>query len=132
MRSPFLAALFMTVAVLPLAAQTTPSPAPSTAPAAPTPSLAPQTSGPKLTAAQATAWKDKPVYSSDAKKIGEVRGFNRAGDDSVLELLADIGGFMGIGETHVRATPAQFELQADRVLLKMTSDQAKALPKVQK
>ena len=140
MRALPLVALFVTVAALPLAAQTTPSTTPATPvtpPAAttattPTPAPAPQSSGPKMTMAQATAWKDKPVYSSDAKKIGEVRSFSRAADDSVLELLADIGGFMGIGESHVRVTPAQFDLQADRVVLKMTADQAKTLPKVQK
>jgi hypothetical protein len=141
MRALPLVALFVTVAALPLAAQTAPTTAPSTTPATPpaattattpTPAPAPQTSGPKMTMAQATAWKDKPVYSSDAKKIGEVRSFSRAADDSVLELLADIGGFMGIGESHVRVTPTQFDLQADRVVLKMTADQAKTLPKVQK
>lgn len=43
---------------------------------------------------------------------------------------ADIGGLLGMGETRVSVTPAQFKLQTDRVVLTLTEEQAKALPKV--
>jgi hypothetical protein len=85
-----------------------------------------------LTSEEAQAWVDKPVYSSDGKKIGEVSGFQRGDDNKVIELRANMGGFLGIGEHHVRVTPAQFRLQGDRVVLELTAEQAKALPTFQK
>jgi hypothetical protein len=82
-----------------------------------------------LTEAQAKSWVDKPVYSSDNKQIGEVVAFKRGADNVVTEMHADIGGMMGMGETRVKLTPAQFKLQGDRVTLSLTQEQAKNLPK---
>ena len=45
---------------------------------------------------------------------------------------ADIGGFLGLGQTRVKLAPAQFKLQGDRVVLDLTAAQANDLPKVQK
>jgi hypothetical protein len=84
-----------------------------------------------LTEEQAESWIDKPIYSSDGKEIGEVVAFKRGADNTVLELHADIGGLLGLGETRVKVTPAQFKLQNDRVVLNMTEAQAKNLPKVE-
>jgi hypothetical protein len=85
-----------------------------------------------LTAQEEKAWIDKPVYSSDGKKIGEVAAFARGTNNAVSEMHADIGGFLGLGETRVRLMPAQFKLQGDRVVLDVTAAQAKDLPKVAK
>ena len=85
-----------------------------------------------MTDEEAKSWIDKPVFSSDGKELGEVAGFKRAPDNTVLEMHADIGGLLGIGETRVRVTPAQFELLQDRVVLNLTQERAKALPKVKK
>lgn len=90
------------------------------------------TAGLMLTEEQAKAWIDKPVYSSDGSKIGGVVAIVRGADDTVTEMHADIGGFLGIGETRVRLTPAQFKLQDDRVLLNVTAAEAKVLPKIEK
>jgi hypothetical protein len=84
-----------------------------------------------LTEAQAKTWIDKPVYSSDNKQIGEVASFKRGADNVVTEMQADIGGMMGMGETRVKIMPNQFKLQGDRVVLSMTQEQAKTLPKVE-
>jgi len=84
-----------------------------------------------LTDEQAKSWVDKPVYSSDGNEIGEVAAFKRGTDNAVLELHADIGGMLGIGETRVKLTPEQFSLKGDRVVLKLTEAQAKNLPKVE-
>jgi hypothetical protein len=84
-----------------------------------------------LTEEQAKSWVDKPIYSSDNKEIGEVVSFTRGADNVVTEMHADIGGMMGMGETRVKLTPAQFKLQDDRVVLNLTQEQAKNLPKVQ-
>ncbi|NJO35929.1 MAG: PRC-barrel domain containing protein [Rhodospirillales bacterium] len=85
-----------------------------------------------LTEAQAKEWVDKAVYSSDGKELGEVAEFKRSSDNKVTELHADIGGFLGMGETRVKLMPSEFKLQGDRVVLNITEEQAKALPKIEK
>jgi len=85
-----------------------------------------------LTDAEAKAWVDKVVYSSDGKNLGEVAAFAHDGSGKVTELHADIGGFMGLGETRVRILPSQFKLVGERVVISMTGDQAKALPQIAK
>jgi hypothetical protein len=107
-------------------AQTTPPTTPQSAP----PAAMTTESKVTLTEEQAKSWIDKLVFSIDGKELGEVAGFKRAADNTVLEMHADIGGLLGIGETRVSVTPAQFKLQNDRVVLTLTEEQAKALPKV--
>jgi hypothetical protein len=85
-----------------------------------------------LTDAQVKAWIDKSVYSSDDKKLGEVAAFARDSTGKVTELHADIGGFLGMGETRIRLTPAQFKMGTDRVNLLVTAEEAKSLPTVKK
>ena len=91
-----------------------------------------QASAVTLTEDQAKEWVDKAVYSSDGKEIGEVYEFKRSADNKVTELHADIGGFLGMGESRVKLTPSEFKLQGDRVVLNITEEQAKALPKLEK
>jgi hypothetical protein len=81
-----------------------------------------------LTEQQAKSWVGKPVYSSDNKKLGEIAEFKRGTDNVVQEMRADIGGFLGMGETRVKLTPQQFRLQNDRAILNLTQAQAKTLP----
>ena len=85
-----------------------------------------------LTEQDARAWIDKPIYSSDGQKLGEVVAFLRTADNKVSELQANIGGFLGIGEHRIRLAPSQFSLHSDRVVLDLTAAQAKELPKIQK
>lgn len=85
-----------------------------------------------LTEQQAKEWVDKVVYSSDGKNIGEVAEFKRSADNKVTELHADIGGFLGFGQTRIKLMPSEFKLQGDRVVLNITEEQAKALPKLEK
>jgi hypothetical protein len=84
-----------------------------------------------LTEQEGKAWIDKPIYSSDGLKLGEVVVFQRDASNKVLGMHADIGGFLGYMQTRVKVMPAQFKLQGDRVVLEMTGEQAKSLPKVQ-
>jgi hypothetical protein len=111
-------------------AQTPQTPEPKSPPPAATKPDAPKPDALKMTEQQAKLWIDKPVFSSDGKELGEVAAFKRGADNTVLELHADLGGVLGIGETRVRVTPAQFKLLEDRVVLNMTEAQAKTLPKV--
>ncbi len=81
---------------------------------------------------EAMTWIDKPVFSSDGKQIGKVAAVQRDPDNKVTGMHADIGGFLGFGESRVNITPAQFKLQSDRVVLSLTTAEANDLPKVQK
>jgi len=85
-----------------------------------------------LTEQQAKEWIDKRVFSSDGKELGEVAEFMRGTDNKVTALHADLGGFLGMGETRVKLAPSEFKLQGDRVVLSITEAQAKALPKMEK
>lgn len=84
-----------------------------------------------LSEQEGKTWIDKPVYSSDGTKIGEVVAFQRDAEKNVIGMHADIGGFWGFGQTRVNLTPAQFKLQSDRVVLGLTAAQANELPKIQ-
>lgn len=88
------------------------------------------TTGIVLSDTEAKDWIGKPVYSSDNKKIGDVEAVKRGTNGQVIELHAGIGGFLGLGETHVRVVPLQFNLEKDRVMLNVASTEAKGLPKV--
>ena len=85
-----------------------------------------------MTDAQAKSWINKSVYSSDGKKLGEVSELQRDASGKVSELHADIGGFLGLGQTRVRVMPAQFRVENDRIVLNVPSDQAKSLPAIAK
>lgn len=82
-----------------------------------------------LTEQEGKAWIDKPVYTSDGKNIGEVVNFQRDAANNVVGMHADIGGVLGFGQTRVNVTTPQFTLNGDRVLLNMTAEEAKSLPK---
>lgn len=90
------------------------------------------TDNPALTDQQAKDWINKIVYSSDNANVGEVAAFARDATGRVTEMHADIGGFLGIGETRVRVMPAQFRLMGDRVVLNLNAEQIKSLPKIPK
>lgn len=115
-----------------------PAPAEKMAPDAAAP--APRAAAPSVTSTdsasltlsddQAKQWINKVVYSSDNKNLGEVVAFARDASGHVTEMHADLGGFLGIGEKRVRVSPSDFMLSGDRVVLKLTADQAKTLPAV--
>lgn len=116
-------------------AATSPSTAPSSSTDA-TPSKSSSSStaaaAPMMTDEEAKAWINKTVYSSDGRNLGEVSQVLRDNSGHVTELHADIGGFLGIGETRVRVMPNEFKLASDRVILNVASDQAKNLPQIEK
>jgi len=127
-RTLSIATVLAATIALPAIAQTT-AVQPSTPPAA---AARPATAALMLTADEAKTWVGKPVYSSDSKKIGEVAAFARGPDNTVNEMHADIGGFLGMGETRIKLMPAQFTLRGDRVVLNLTAEQAKVQPTVTK
>ena len=117
-RAVTLAAALAAVITLPAIAQDVKSPA--------------TTAQTAITDQEAKAWVDKPVYSSDGNKLGEVLAIRRAADNKITELRADIGGFLGIGQHEIAVPAAHFYLHNDRVVLDLTAAQAKELPKAAK
>jgi len=84
-----------------------------------------------MTDEEAKTWVDKAVYSSDDKNVGDVAVIQRDASGTVTSLQADIGGFLGIGTTRVKIMPSQFKLSDDRIVLALTAEQVKQLPKVE-
>jgi hypothetical protein len=84
-----------------------------------------------MTDAEAKTWIDKAVYSSDNKNVGDVAAIQRDPSGKVTSIQADVGGFLGLGATRVKIMPSQFKLSGDRIVLDLTSDQVKQLPKVE-
>ncbi len=114
------------------------TPAPSEAMPAPSTETTPSTTaevkpnmGPTLSDDEAKEWINKVVYSSDDKNVGEIAAIERDPSGQVKEVHADIGGFLGLGETRVRLMPDQFKFSGDRLILNVTSEAAKSLPKVE-
>lgn len=107
------------------APQAAPAPAPAEIPA-PTA----ENSAPVLTDEQARALTNKVVWSSDQKNVGEVADIVRDSDGRIKELHADIGGFLGFGETRVRVAPDEFRMMDDRIVLTRTQAQVETLPQV--
>ena len=109
----------------PAKTETTPM-APTTRPAAPV------QVAPTMTEAEAKELIDANVISSDKKNVGEVAAIQRDSSGKVIELHADVGGFLGMGETRVRLMPSQFTVSNKQINLTLTSEQVSALPKIEK
>ncbi len=76
-------------------------------------------------AAPTEAWVGRTVYSSDGMNLGEIGAVT--GD----QIYADLGGFLGIGETRVLLTPDEIAaVSIDRIDLKLTKAEADKLPSV--
>jgi hypothetical protein len=120
-------ALAQTTTVAPVAPAISATEAPATATPAPAAESMPIMT---LTQQEAEDWIGKPVYSRDGKDLGEVAAFTRGDDNSVMEMLADIGGFLGFGQHRISLTPEQFALNDDRATLVMSSVEANKLPAV--
>jgi hypothetical protein len=119
-------------------AQTTPPTQPSTPPAAvaPTPKEStakqPTQTPMKLSETEAKALIDATVVSSDNQEVGEVAAIQRDSEGKVTELHADIGGFLGFGQSRIRLMPSQFTVSNKRVMLTLTAEQVSNLPKIEK
>jgi hypothetical protein len=85
-----------------------------------------------VTEEAAKEWIGRPVYSSDNKRLGDIAALQRGPDDKVSELRADIGGFLGFGETRVRITADQIkEVKDDSLVVTLTEAEAKSLPPIE-
>lgn len=74
--------------------------------------------------APSQAWVGRSVYSIDGKHIGEVAAV--ANDN----IYVDMGAFLGLGESRVLLRRAEIgSVTDDRIVLKLTEDDAKVLPR---
>lgn len=80
-----------------------------------------------LTEDEANNWIGKVVYSSDNSNLGEVSAFKLGANKEVTGLQADIGGFLGIGETKMDFDASQFSMKDDSIILNMTKAEVQAL-----
>jgi sporulation protein YlmC with PRC-barrel domain len=65
-------------------------------------------------------WIGKSVYSSDGKNLGEIADVKADTDNKVTEIHADIGGFLGFGETRVSVGADKIQdVKDDRIVLKL-------------
>ena len=141
-RNLAMTAVLATAIAHPALAQTTtvdpvvPAISATEAPTTTTPAAAPRSTeaeampGMMLTQQEAEDWIGKSVYSRDGKDLGDVAGFKRGDDNSVMEMHADIGGFLGFGKHRISLTPEQFVLNDDRATLAMSSVEADKLPAI--
>jgi hypothetical protein len=73
------------------------------------------------------AWLGRAVYSADGKHVGDVSAIAKD------QVYADIGGFLGIGETRVLLDNSQIlSVLHDRIVLSLTEAETKNLPPVDK
>lgn len=74
----------------------------------------------------------KDVYGADGKEVGELSNVLLDPNGRVRAGVIEFGGFLGIGE-HKAAVPwEKLTVQGDRLLVNLTKDQVKAMPRWQK
>jgi hypothetical protein len=72
-------------------------------------------------------WVGRYVYSSDGKDLGKIASVKRSGASG--EIYFDMGGFLGLGATRKHVAGEQVrDVQNDRIVLRLTKDQAETLP----
>jgi PRC-barrel domain len=84
-----------------------------------------------LTEDEAKGLLGRAVYSREGKWLGEVTSLQRGADNKLTDIYAEVGGFLGIGETRVRIAADQVEdLMPDRVVLTLGDAEVNKLPAV--
>lgn len=82
-----------------------------------------------LTEDEAKNWLGRTVFSSDGKKLGTVAALRRDTDNRLTDLYADIGGFLGFGETRVHIAADQVkDVKPDGIVLTLSEAEANKLP----
>lgn len=107
------------------------TPAPQTAGAPDAAEDATTTARFTITDEEADKWLGRAVYSSDGNELGEIVSLQRDPDGFLQQAKADIGGFLGFGETRILIAPDQIQdVTEDRLVLKLTEAEAQELPAI--
>ncbi|ADP69519.1 PRC-barrel domain protein [Rhodomicrobium vannielii ATCC 17100] len=69
-----------------------------------------------------------PVYSSDGVNLGKVVQIDRSSDGSIKSVKIEIGRLLGLGDKVVNITSDELQQMADRIKLRLNSDQVRKLP----
>lgn len=73
----------------------------------------------------AEALFDRPVFGAEGERIGDVEDLVVAPDGHLLSLVAEVGGFWDLGDTHVSVPWDQVELRLDgTIAIPVTEDNA--------
>jgi sporulation protein YlmC with PRC-barrel domain len=72
--------------------------------------------------------EDMDIYSATGEEIGEVDEVLMNADGQIVALVAEVGGFLGIGDKDVVLQLDQVQLQGDRLTVDMTKEQLEQLP----
>lgn len=79
-----------------------------------------------------TALKGMPVFSSDDKNLGQVVEVIKGPDGKVQSVQIQVGRFLGIGDKVVVIDANKLQQLADRIKLRLDSDEVRALPQAKK
>ncbi|MEX2630370.1 MAG: PRC-barrel domain-containing protein [Tistlia sp.] len=71
---------------------------------------------------------DMDIYSAAGEEIGEVDEVLMDGDGNIVALVAEVGGFLGIGDKEVVLQLDQVQMRGDRLTVDMTEEQLEQLP----
>jgi sporulation protein YlmC with PRC-barrel domain len=72
---------------------------------------------------------DKPVYNDQDERVGEVVDLIISPDKSLSYAIIGVGGFLGLGTSHVAVPVSQFQNEGTKILLPgATKDTLKAMP----
>lgn len=86
----------------------------------------------RQTAQAFASLRGMPVFASDDKNLGQVVEVARGPDGKIQSVQVQIGRFLGIGDKVVSIDAAQIEQLADRIKLRLNSDQVRSLPEAKK
>lgn len=73
--------------------------------------------------------EDMKIVNAAGEEIGEVEEVLADADGKIVAVTAEVGGFLGIGEKEVVVSLEHLELQGDRFMTSLSSDQMKAMPR---
>lgn len=72
--------------------------------------------------------EDMDIVDSTGEEIGEVEEVLMDGEGAIVALVADIGGFLDVGEKEVVLQLEEVAVQDDRLAVSLTREQLEALP----
>ncbi len=77
------------------------------------------------------SWIGLKVETLDGESVGKVANVLPATGSVLEEVHADIGGFLGFGETRVKLMPAQLIKQDDKIIVSLTKEEIRKLPRIE-